>query len=190
MTNHPSHVTPSATQAAQAICLTIGHSTHSADELIQLLRDNAVDFLADVRTMPRSRHNPQFNDDTLPRTLRPAGIKYRHFQDLGGLRKAHRDSTNDGWRNANFRGYADYMQTPAFEAALADFLACTRAHRVAVMCAEAVPWRCHRSLIADILTARGGRVEHIIGHKTQQHRMTSFAVVDRGRVTYPYTLEP
>lgn len=169
-------------------CLTIGHSTHSADELIELLRANDVDYLADVRSVPRSRHNPQFNYDTLPHTLAPAGIDYQHFKDLGGLRKARKDSINDGWRNASFRGYADYMQTPDFEAALKRLLALTTTHCVAIMCAEAVPWRCHRSLIADIIGARGGAVAHIIGNKTQPHRLTSFAVVDGERVMYPFTL--
>lgn len=166
-------------------CLTIGHSTHSVDELIALLQTNGVDYLADVRSVPRSRHNPQFNYDTLAHTLAPAGIDYQHFKDLGGLRKAHKVSINDGWRNASFRGYADYMQTTAFEAGLERLLALTAHHRVAVMCAEAVPWRCHRSLIADIISVRGGRASHIIGNKTQPHRLTSFAVVDGTRITYP-----
>lgn len=166
-------------------CLTIGHSTHSAEALIELLRENGADFLADVRTVPRSRHNPQFNRDTLPQTLAPAGIGYRHFKELGGLRKPRRDSVNDGWRNASFRGYADYMQTAEFEAALARLLALARDHRIAIMCAEAVPWRCHRSLIADMITARGQTVEHIIGNKTQPHRLTSFAAIRNGGIIYP-----
>ena len=183
----PTCSTSTSVQTDYPTLLTLGHSTRSAEELISLLRDNKVDLLADVRTVPRSRHNPQFNYDTLPHTLQAAGIEYRHCKDLGGLRKARRDSINDAWRNASFRGYADYMQTPEFETALATLLALTAQHRVAIMCAEAVPWRCHRSLIADVVTARGGRVEHIIGNKTQPHQLTRFAVVDNGHVTYPYT---
>lgn len=169
--------------------LTIGHSTRSADELIALLRARGADLLADVRSVPRSRHNPQFNQDALPQTLAPAGIGYRHFKDLGGLRKPRPDSLNDGWKNASFRGYADYMQTPEFEAALGRLLELAGAHHVAIMCAEAVPWRCHRSLIADMLTARGFEVAHIIGKgEPQPHRLTSFAVVEGDCITYPFAL--
>lgn len=166
--------------------LTIGHSTRTAAELIGLLRDNAVDLLADVRTVPRSRHNPQFDRDAFAQTLAAAGIGHRHFKGLGGLRKPRRDSINNGWRNASFRGYADYMQTLEFETALDQLLTLARDCRVAVMCAEAVPWRCHRSLIADVITARGGTVDHIIGNRTQRHRLTSFAVIEGERVTYPF----
>lgn len=169
--------------------LTIGHSTRSADELIGLLRTHGADRLADVRTIPRSRRNPQFNLDVLPQTLAAAGIGYRHFKDLGGLRKPLPDSPNDAWENASFRGYADYMQTPEYEAALGRLLEWARDHRIAVMCAEAVPWRCHRSLIADVLTARGFEVAHIIGTgEPQPHRLTSFAVIEGDRVTYPFAL--
>ncbi len=170
-------------------CLTLGHSTRSADELVELLREHGVDLLADVRTVPRSRRNPQFNRDTLPQTLAPAGIEYRHFKDLGGLRKPRADSVNGAWRNASFRGYADYMQSAEFEEALDRLRALFADHRVAIMCAEAVPWRCHRSLIADVLTARGVTVEDVVGDRTQPHRMTPFAVVEDGRVTYPFVPE-
>lgn len=166
-------------------CLTIGHSTHSAQALIDLLCDNDVNMLIDVRTVPRSRHNPQFNRDTFPAALAKSGIDYQHFKDLGGLRKPERNSVNDNWRNESFRGYADYMQTTAFESALSRMLNLAEGNRLAIMCAEAVPWRCHRSLIADVITARGGMVDHIIGRKTQPHRMTSFTVTDNGHVTYP-----
>lgn len=171
-------------------CATIGHSTHRAEQLIGLLRANRVELLVDVRTVPRSRHNPQFDRDTLAQSLAETGLGYYHCKALGGLRKPRRDSVNDGWKNASFRGYADYMQTPAFEQALEELLTRTADRRLAIMCAEAVPWRCHRSLIADVITARGGSVGHIIGNTTQLHRMTSFAVVTGGQVTYPSGLQP
>ncbi|HLQ85540.1 MAG TPA: DUF488 domain-containing protein [Salinisphaeraceae bacterium] len=180
---------PTNTQTQLPHCLTIGHSTHSAEELIALLQANQVNMLVDVRTMPRSRHNPQFNRDALPATLAAAGIDYRHCQALGGLRKPRPDSPNDGWRNTSFRGYADYMQTAEFEAAFEQLVALADDYRIALMCAEAVPWRCHRSLIADVLAARGASVAHIIGNKTQPHRLTSFAVLEGKRVTYPFSLQ-
>ena len=140
----------------------------------------------DVRTVPRSRHNPQFNRDTLPETLRRAGIGYLHLGELGGLRKARADSTNTGWRNLSFRGYADYMQTPDFEHGLTCLMNEAATHRVAIMCAEAVPWRCHRSLIADALTARGMAVFELSGPtRVQPHVMTPFARIDGARVIYP-----
>jgi uncharacterized protein (DUF488 family) len=168
------------------VVLTVGHSTRAVDEFVSLLRDNGVEILADVRTVPRSRHNPQFNRETLPEALAAAGIRYAHLPGLGGLRHARRDSINTGWRNASFRGFADYMQTAEFDAALAELIGIAREARVALMCAEAVPWRCHRSLIADALTARGITVEHIIGEgHGQPHRLTPFARVEGTRVTYP-----
>jgi DNA-3-methyladenine glycosylase II len=165
---------------------TVGHSTRAADELVELLRAFDVSLVADIRTIPRSRHNPQFNRDVLRRTLRSRRLRYEHLAELGGLRRPRRDSTNTGWRNASFRGFADYMQTEDFEAGLARLRALTTEGRVALLCAEAVPWRCHRSLIADALTARGALVEHIlsVNHSTL-HRMTSFARVEGARVTYP-----
>lgn len=145
-----------------------------------------VSVVADVRTMPRSRHNPQFNADALASALPERGIRYVHLPRLGGLRRAREGSRNTAWRNAGFRGYADYMLTDEFEAGLADLAALAASGTVAVMCAEAVPWRCHRSLIADAITARGGRVEHITGaSRSGVHRLTSFARVDDERVTYP-----
>jgi uncharacterized protein (DUF488 family) len=165
---------------------TIGHSARPLAELIAMLRAHGVEVLVDVRTVPRSRYNPQFNRETLPAELAAAGIDYLHMPGLGGLRKPRKDSVNLGWRNESFRGYADYLQTPEFEHNLDDLLALAAERRVAVMCAEAVPWRCHRSLIADALTARGGEVRHIMtAEKADVHKMTSFARVEGGRVTYP-----
>ena len=141
---------------------TVGHSIRPLEELIALLVAHGVGQLADVRTIPRSRRNPQFNCDTLPVALGAAGVAYVHLPGLGGLRKPHADSSSLGWRNASFRGYADYMQTPAFAENLEVLLSLAGRGPTAIMCAEAVPWRCHRSLIADALTARGVPVEHIL----------------------------
>jgi uncharacterized protein (DUF488 family) len=166
--------------------LTIGHSTRTKDDFVNVLRAHEVNLLVDVRTLPKSRYNPQFNIEILPAALRDAGIEYRHIPELGGLRRARVDSINTGWKNASFRGYADYMQTPAFSAALAELVRITESRRAAVMCAEAMPWRCHRSMIADALTARGERVEHILSEtKRSLHELTKFAVVEGTRVTYP-----
>ena len=166
--------------------MTIGHSNRPLDELIGMLQAHGVDLLVDVRTVPKSRYNPQFNTDSLPAPLRVAGIEYLHMPGLGGLRHARKDSINTGWRNDSFRGYADYMQTPEFEAALAELLEASTGRQAAVMCAEAVPWRCHRSMIADALTARGVAVEHIMSAaKKNAHKMTSFARVEGTRVSYP-----
>ncbi len=165
---------------------TIGHSTHSLDEFAGLLTQNGINRLVDVRSVPRSRYNPQFNAASLPESLQNAGIGYTHLSELGGLRKACRDSPNMGWRNAGFRGYADYMQTPAFAAEIARLVDHAAQRHCALMCAEAVPWRCHRSLIADALTLRGIRVEHIVGPRPASlHRLTPFAKVDGLAITYP-----
>ena len=165
---------------------TIGHSTRSLESFVELLRAHGVKELVDVRTIPRSRHNPQFNQDSLPKPLKAAGIGYVHLPELGGLRRARRDSLNKGWRNASFRGYADYMQTAEFVAGLKKLLARARRRRIAVMCAEAVPWRCHRSLIADALRVRGCNVEHIMSGKTrQEHTLTPWAKVRGTQITYP-----
>lgn len=165
---------------------TIGHSTRTLDELVTMLDAFDISVLVDIRTIPRSRHNPQFNGDALRLSLRSRSIRYMHIAELGGLRKARKDSPNTGWRNASFRGFADYMLTEEFDVGLAKFRTLVATGTSALMCAEAVPWRCHRSLIADALTARGARVEHITSAKhAQLHRMTSFATVDGTRVTYP-----
>lgn len=165
---------------------TVGHSTRSAEEFVALLQAHRIELLVDVRTVPRSRHNPQFNRDTLPDTLRRAGIEYLHLAELGGLRKARADSANTGWRNLSFRGFADYMETPEFENGLARLMDAAGTRRAAVMCAEAVPWRCHRSLIGDALVARGAEVFELSSMtRSQPHRMTPFAQVEGTRVSYP-----
>ncbi len=168
------------------LVFTIGHSTRPLEEFIPLLWVHGVSTLLDVRTVPRSRHNPQFNRATLPRVLARAGIGYEHVAALGGLRHARKDSPNGGWRNASFRGYADYMQTREFRAAVRALAARSRRERPALMCAEAVPWRCHRSLIGDALLVRGVDVEEIAGENaTRAHRLTPFARVDGTTITYP-----
>ncbi len=165
---------------------TVGHSTRSLEDLVALLRAFEVSILADIRTIPRSRHNPQFEGDTLREALRRRRIRYVHLAALGGLRHARRDSPNTGWRNASFRGYADHMLTPEFEEGLAELRALAADATVALMCAEAVPWRCHRSLVADALTVRGALVEHITGARSASaHRLTPFARVEGLRITYP-----
>jgi uncharacterized protein (DUF488 family) len=165
---------------------TIGHSTHPLDEFLSILASFKIQVLADVRTIPKSRHVPQFNQPTLARALRKKGIEYFHFKDLGGLRKARADSPNAAWRNASFRGYADYMQTPAFKAALKELLAIAREKPTCIMCAEAVPWRCHRSLIGDALLVRRWKVLDIMGEsKANPHKITPFAHVKGQSVTYP-----
>jgi uncharacterized protein (DUF488 family) len=157
---------------------TIGHSTHTIEYFIELLHSNGVKQLIDIRTIPKSRHNPQFNSDALATSLRAARIRYVHSKGLGGLRHARRDSVNLGWRNASFRGYADYMQTPEFEAALDRAIELAEAHTAALMCAEAVPWRCHRSLVADALSVRGIRVLEIVSAVApKEHKVTPFARV-------------
>jgi uncharacterized protein (DUF488 family) len=167
--------------------LTVGHSTRSIEEFVELLRAHEVGIVADVRTVPRSRHNPQFNGDALPVSLAKAGIGYVHMPGLGGLRHARKDSLNTAWQNASFRGYADYMQSPEFAQQLAELVQLAHGGRtVAVMCAEAVPWRCHRSLIADALAVRGIGVEHIMSaSKRNAHTLTKFARVEGDRVWYP-----
>jgi uncharacterized protein (DUF488 family) len=176
MTAHP----------AEPVVLTVGHSTRPLDEFITLLQAHGVERLVDVRTVPRSRHNPQFNRDTLPAALASHGIGYEHDAGLGGLRHTHAGSLNTGWRNLSFRGYADYMQTPGFAESLSRLVTTARRERIAIMCAEALPWRCHRSLIGDALLVRGLRVEDILNHaRTQEHQLTRFARVDGLTITYP-----
>ena len=168
------------------VVLTVGHSTRALDTFIQLLQAHGVKRLLDVRTVPRSRRNPQFNRETLPQALAAQGIAYEHLPGLGGLRHARRDSVNTGWRNASFRGYADYMQTDEFARNLAVLTELESRHRTAIMCAEAVPWRCHRSLIADALTIKSVPVTHILtAAKAEPHQLTSFASVEGTRIIYP-----
>lgn len=165
---------------------TIGHSTRTIDQFIALLKAHSIQELVDVRTVPKSRHNPQFSSDALADSLRQASIQYRHMGALGGLRHARKDSINTGWQNESFRGYADYMATPEFQAALEQLEALAEERTVAIMCAEAVPWRCHRSLIADALTVRGWQVLHITSQKTAKpHELTPFLQVQDGILTYP-----
>lgn len=165
---------------------TVGHSTRAIEEFIDLLQENGITQLIDVRTVPKSRHNPQFNREELPKSLAQANIGYAHLPELGGLRHPRADSVNSGWRNLSFRGYADYMQTQEFERGLEKLIGLSVNESVAIMCAEAVPWRCHRSLIADALLARGLTAIEIMskGH-AQPHKLTAFAHVEGGRVTYP-----
>jgi uncharacterized protein (DUF488 family) len=165
---------------------TIGHSTRPIEELIELLTAHEIARLVDVRTIPRSRYNPQFNREALGNSLEQAGLRYAHEPKLGGLRKSRPDSINTGWKNASFRGYADYMQTDEFRTALDELMAASRKERIAIMCAEAVPWRCHRSLISDALVSRGWTVRHIMTtKKTEPHILTTFAKLDQGILTYP-----
>ena len=165
---------------------TVGHSTRSLEELIDLLREHGITLLADVRTVPGSRRMPHFARATLAADLPERGIEYVHMPELGGLRRPRPDSPNTGWRNESFRGYADHMASPEFRAALDRLVELGRQGNVAVMCAEAVPWRCHRSLIADAVLVRGLEVTHIIGPgRTQAAAVTPFARVEGERITYP-----
>jgi uncharacterized protein (DUF488 family) len=186
MLKTPIKTAEGGSRVRRALVFTIGHSTRSIETFIEMLKAHGVKQLVDVRTIPRSRHNPQFNRDALPETLLQAGIGYTHMEELGGLRHARKDSLNTGWHNASFRGFADYMQTPEFEAGLKTLIQTAKREQVAIMCAEAVPWRCHRSLIGDALQARGISVEDIMSAtKTQAHELTSFATVEGSHVTYP-----
>jgi len=169
----------------ESVVLTIGHSIHTWNDFRDLLRAHRVKRVVDVRSIPRSRHNPQFNRETLATKLRAVRIGYVHLRKLGGLRHAQRDSPNMGWRNTSFRGFADYMQTPEFEAGLERLMKLAGQKRSAIMCAEAVPWRCHRSLIADALTVHGIRVDDIMSMKCSRvHSLTPFARVQGHRVSH------
>lgn len=167
---------------------TIGHSTHPIDEFIRMLKANAIERLIDVRTVPGSRHNPQFGERELATSMPDAGIDYQRLRELGGLRHTPtaQATINGAWRNSSFRNYADYMQTPEFADGIDELIALAKKQTVAIMCAEAVPWRCHRSLIGDALLARGLQVVDIMSRtSTKQHTMTGFAMVDGDRVWYP-----
>ena len=169
---------------------TIGHSTRPLGVFVALLKSHAVAQLADIRSVPRSRRHPHFAGDALAASLAGAGITYRHFASLGGLRRPRRDSPNGAWRHAGFRGYADYMQTEEFEKGLTDLLEFARNGDTAIMCAEAVWWRCHRQLTADALVARGIEMGHITSEgAATPHALTEFARVVDGKVTYPDVLE-
>ena len=165
---------------------TIGHSNRSIEEFVELLKRNHIACVLDIRTVPKSRHNPQFGQDQLPGSLAAAGIEYRYLAGLGGLRRPRPDSPNAGWRNTSFRGYADYMQTEEFARNVDSVIELAQDRRCALMCAEAVPWRCHRSLVAVALLVRGIPVEEIIGPQTPRpHELTPFAHVDGLHITYP-----
>jgi uncharacterized protein (DUF488 family) len=165
---------------------TVGHSTLAIQKFIALLEAYGIERLADVRTVPRSRRNPQFNAEALRESLRAEGIEYVPLAALGGLRKPRADSPNAGWRNASFRAYADYMQTPEFERGLLRLIELATERRTAIMCAEAVPWRCHRSLVADALAVRGTPVVEIFNEKSHRdHALTPFARVRGTTIYYP-----
>lgn len=177
---------PKPARRRQTVVFTIGHSTRPQKDFIALLQAHAVKLLADVRTIPRSRHNPQFNRDRIASALRKNGIRYVHMKALGGLRHARPDSINTAWRNASFRGYADYMQTREFVGAVRKLMKIAKARQTAIMCAEAVPWRCHRSLIGDALLVRGYAVEEIeCLTRTRPHTLTPWARVRGAKITYP-----
>jgi uncharacterized protein (DUF488 family) len=180
-----------AKASESTVVFTIGHSTRTLEEFVELLGVYDLTLLVDVRTIPHSRHNPQFNKETLPNSLKPYGIKYIHMPEIGGLRHPKHNSVNTAWKNSGFRGYADYMQTQEFTDSLLKIISLTRENRLALMCAEALPWRCHRSLISDALVVRRLKVEHIIGKEsTINHQLTEFAYVEGTKITYPlYTIE-
>ncbi|MGA2402767.1 MAG: DUF488 domain-containing protein [Syntrophobacteraceae bacterium] len=169
------------------VIYTVGHSTRSLEEFISLLQANGIELLADVRTVPKSKSNPQFNRDTLPQSLEEAEIEYAYFPELGGWRRSKlEESPNTGWRSPGFKNYADYMLTEKFQAAIDGLVTVALGRRAAVMCAEVLPWRCHRNLISDALTVRGFRVMHIMGKAVvNEHSLTSWAVVSGTSLTYP-----
>ena len=165
---------------------TIGHSTHTIEEFIELLQTHGIQEVVDVRSIPKSRHNPQFNADTLKQSLQQVRIKYKHLKKLGGLRHTKKDSINLGWHNTSFRGFADYMLTPEFEKGLQVLIKIATAKVTVIMCAEAVPWRCHRSLIADALIKKGWLVRDIMSRTSaKRHILTSFLKVRKGQIIYP-----
>jgi uncharacterized protein (DUF488 family) len=165
---------------------TVGHSTLPIERFIALLRAYGIERLADIRTVPGSRHNPQFNNTALAGSLTAAHIEYVHLRALGGLRYARKDSPNTGWRNGGFRGYADYMQSEEFQEALGTLIQLSRQKRVAIMCAEAMPWHCHRSLVADALSVRDVPVVEILSESSyRMHKLTDFARVDGAQISYP-----
>jgi uncharacterized protein (DUF488 family) len=171
---------------ASLVVLTIGHSTRTLEDFISLLREYGVQKVVDIRTIPRSRHNPQFNREELRDSLKAMGIGYVHMLGLGGLRHSVTDSSNTGWRNLSFRGFADYMQKEEFKNSLQALIELAKTGKLALMCAETLPWRCHRSLIADALSIRGVQVEHILSATSlQSHMITPWARVNGTHITYP-----
>jgi len=178
--------TPARHSAKKFEVFTIGHSTRPIEDFVKLLKANGVKRVIDIRTIPRSQHNPQFNRESLAESLRAEGIGYTHIKKLGGLRHPKKDSINLGWRNSGLRGFADYMQTPEFEAALERAIKLAKTKPSALMCAEAVPWRCHRSLVADALVVRKISVKHIVSAtRAQAHKITPFALIRALHITYP-----
>lgn len=169
---------------------TIGHSTHSIDQFIKILQAYKIELVVDVRTIPRSRHNPQFNENQLKLDLEQHDIEYLHLEELGGLRHTIKASINTGWTNLSFRGFADYMQTPEFQKGIELLIETSKLKQTVIMCAEAVPWRCHRSLIGDALVVRNIEVEDIMSEKfAKQHKITLWAKVDGVIITYPETVQ-
>ncbi|MBU6414722.1 DUF488 domain-containing protein [Patescibacteria group bacterium] len=170
----------------QPAIYTIGHSVREIGKFLNLLKAHGIEKLVDIRTIPKSSHNPQFNQSELRTSLQKAGIGYRRLKELGGLRHAKKDSVNTGWRNVSFRGFADYMQTADFEKGINRLKEIARRKRTAIMCAEAVPWRCHRSLVADALVKQKWQVLHIQSKRTaKKHRLTPFLKVRKNKLTYP-----
>lgn len=170
---------------------TIGHSTRPIEEFIDLLRSHGIVQLVDIRTIPKSRRNPQFGQEALAQSLADAGIGYVYLKALGGLRSKAKESVNDAWRNTSFRNYADYMQTEAFAAGIEELMALSADKVTAIMCAEAVPWRCHRSLVSDALLVRGIDSCEIISATSERlHTLRSFAVVEGTAITYPASALP
>ncbi|MFA5008484.1 MAG: DUF488 domain-containing protein [Candidatus Omnitrophota bacterium] len=168
------------------IIFTIGHSTHSISDFIKILKSFCIEELVDIRTIPHSRKNPQFDIKTLPKVLSKEKISYIHLPELGGFRHARKDSINLGWRNLSFRGFADYMQTPEFKKALIKLAAMLKNKTIVLMCAESLPWRCHRSLIADALSVKGICVAHIMGLNSYRlHTITLWAKTRGGCLSYP-----
>jgi len=164
----------------------IGHSTRTIDDFTEILQAHSISILVDIRTIPKSRHNPQFNAEDLKRVLESKCIVYIHFPELGGLRKTRKDSVNTGWQNASFRGFADYMQTREFASAIRKLMQLAKQGQAAIMCAEGNPFRCHRSLVADALTVRRVRVLHISSRTSaREHTLTKFAKVSGTKITYP-----
>jgi uncharacterized protein (DUF488 family) len=183
MSEHPP---PQVTQWPQGSVFTLGHSTLPIERFMALLQIYGIERVVDIRAIPRSRHNPQFNDTALASSLTAEHLEYVHLEALGGLRRARKDSANTGWRNENFRGYADYMQTEAFEDALESLIQMSRTRRVAIVCAEAVPWKCHRTLVADALSVRGvPAIEILSARSSRMHTLTPFAQVRGLQITYP-----
>jgi len=165
---------------------TVGHSTRSIDEFVELLRAHGIKGIVDIRSIPRSHHNPQFNADDLKQSLQRQHMRYKHIKELGGLRRAKKDSINLGWRNASFRGFADYMATQEFSVGLEALTKIATTRETAIMCAEAVPWRCHRSLVADALTNKGWMVLDIMSRTVAaRHRQTPFLKIRKGQLVYP-----